>query len=134
MQILIVDDDHKNRKLLKTMVADLGECTTVENGPDAISTFEKGWQDWRPFDVILLDIVMPEMDGKQVLLKIRDIESEKKIAQRHRVKIIMVTALSDKDTVMTCLQEGCDDYILKPLDKHTIISKIKCLVNNRSET
>ena len=115
------------------MVADLGECTTVENGPDAIATFEKGWQDWRPFDVILLDILMPDMDGKQVLLKIREIEGEKKIAQRQRVKIIMVTGLADKDTVMTCLQEGCDDYILKPLDKQTIISKIKSLINHRSE-
>ena len=78
MRLLIVDDDHKNLKLLKAFVADLGDCEAVEGGQKAISAFKKAWEDWRPFNLVLLDILMPESDGKKVLSKIRNIENDKK--------------------------------------------------------
>ena len=78
MRILVVDDDAPNRKLLKDIVSRLGECDAAEGGQNALSAFEKAWQDWRPFNLIFLDVLMPDMDGRQVLLKIREIEKEKK--------------------------------------------------------
>ena len=78
MRILVVDDDGPNRKLLKAMAAKLGDCETAESGQEALAAFQKAWEDWRPFNLILLDILMPEMDGKEVLLKIREIEKEKR--------------------------------------------------------
>lgn len=125
--MLIVDDDHKNLKLLKAIVANLGECEAVECGEKAISAFKKAWEDWRPFYLILLDIFMPEMDGKQVLSKIREIETEKNISDQHRAKIIMVTALSEKEMVLDCLRKGCDDVIVKPVDRQLLFNKIKQL-------
>ena len=127
MRLLIVDDDHKNLKLLKALVADLGECEAVEGGQKAILAFKKAWEDWRPFNLVLLDILMPEMDGKQVLRQIRKIETEKKISDQHRVKIIMVTALSEKEMVFDCLRWGCDDFIVKPVDGNFLLKKIKKL-------
>lgn len=124
MRLLIVDDDPKNLKLLNAMVSELGECEAVDHGEKAISAFIKAWENWRPFNLILLDILMPEMDGLQVLNQIRKIETEKKVSDQHRVKIIMVTGLSEKDMVFECLRKGCDDFILKPIDGQLLFKKI----------
>jgi two-component system chemotaxis response regulator CheY len=127
MKLLIVDDDHKNRKVLTAMVDELGECEVVDSGKKAVSAFIKAWESWRPFDLILLDIYMPEIDGTHVLRKIREIEIEKNISETHHVKIIMVTALSEKKMVLECMRDGCDDYIVKPIDGRSLFEKIKKL-------
>ncbi len=127
MRILIVDDDDKNRKLLKAMLTSWCQCDTAASGKDAISAFKTACQEQKSFDVIFLDILMPEMDGEQVLLQIREIEKEKDISQSDRTKIVMVTAVQDKQTVIACLQKGCDGYILKPLDKQKLFSKLESL-------
>lgn len=127
MKTLIVDDNHKNRKVLTAMVAELGECEAVDSGQKAISAFKKAWEVWRPFNLILLDILMPEIDGTEVLRKIRKIEIDKKISKPHRVNIIMVTALSEKKMVLECLRDGCNDYIVKPIDGRLLFEKIKKL-------
>jgi two-component system chemotaxis response regulator CheY len=127
MRFLIVDDDAPNRKLLTDMVSKLGECEMVTGGQEALSAFKKGWEDWRPFNLILLDVLMPEMDGRQVLLKIREIEKDKKISEQHQVRIIMVTGISEEETVMQCLKNGCDEFIVKPVDIQLLFEKIKKL-------
>ena len=127
MKSLIVDDNHKNRKVLTAMVSELGECEAVDCGKKAVSAFKKAWEVWRPFDIILLDILMPEIDGIQVLCKIREIEIDKNIPEPHRVKIIMVTALSEKEVVFDCLRKGCDDFLVKPIDDQLLFKKIKKL-------
>jgi two-component system chemotaxis response regulator CheY len=103
----------------------LGECEAVESGTAAIAAFKKAWESWAPFDLITLDIAMPEMVGTEVLYTIREIEKEKNIPKEKQVKILMVTVLSDKDTVITSIQAECDDYIVKPFDRETIIEKIE---------
>jgi two-component system chemotaxis response regulator CheY len=130
MRFLIVDDDPKNLKLLKAMVSKFGECETVDHGEEAISAFKKAWENWRPFSLILLDILMPEMDGLQVLDRIRKIEKDKKVSHQHRVNIIMVTGLSEKDMVHECLRKGCDDFILKPINSQLLFDKVNKLVLN----
>ncbi len=127
MRLLIVDDDLKNIKLLKAIVDTLGECDIAYSGKKAISTFKKAWEDWRPFDLILLDISMPEMDGKQVLSKIRELEAEKNVSKDYQVRIIMVTAISEKNVVLECLRKGCNDFVTKPIDRQLLFDKIKKL-------
>ena len=125
MRILVVDDDAPNRKLLKDIVSRLGECDAAEGGQNALSAFEKAWQDWRPFNLIFLDVLMPDMDGRQVLLKIREIEKDKKMSEQHRARIIMVTGVSEEETVKDCLRNGCDAFIVKPIDIELVFEKIK---------
>ncbi len=127
MRILVVDDDAPNRKLLKAMVAKLGECETAESGKDAITAFKKAWEEWNPFDLIFLDILMPEMDGSEVLAKFRELEKEKQLPDKLRVKIIMVSGVTEKEMVMACLRDGCDDFLVKPLEMQLLFSKIKNL-------
>ena len=125
MKTLIIDDDKPTRHLLKAMISKVGECETADCGKKAISAFKKAWQDWRPFDLIFLDILMPEMDGSQVLTKIRELEREKQIPEKLRVKIVMISGVSEKEMVMACLRDGCDDFLVKPLETQLLYNKIR---------
>jgi HD-like signal output (HDOD) protein/FixJ family two-component response regulator len=127
MKILVVDDDPVTRALLKKMLSDFAECEAAENGTDAITAFKKERENGRPFDIITLDISMPDMDGKEVLQKIRAIEGETDVPKGTRVKILMASSNVDKNTILTCVQMGCDNYIAKPFDKKVIIQKIEKL-------
>ena len=127
MRILVVDDDAPNRKLLTDIASKMGECEGAEGGQEALSAFKKAWEDWRPFNLIFLDVLMPDVDGREVLLKIREIEKEKKVSEQHQVRVIMVTGVSEEETVMDCLRNGCDEFIVKPIDVHLVFEKIKKL-------
>ncbi len=105
--------------------ARFGECKAVDNGETAIAVFKKAMESITPFDLITLDISMPGMDGTETLYKIREIEKEKSIPKEKRVKILMVTVHSDKDTIIKCIQAECDGYILKPFSEKTIIERIE---------
>jgi len=125
MKTLVVDDELVSRKKMQKIMVSLGECQAVDSGKTAISAFKKAWECWSPFYLITLDVNMPEMDGTEVLYEIRKIEKEKKVPKEKQVKILMVTSSSDKDTIITCIQAECDDYVVKPFDKKTVIEKIE---------
>jgi two-component system chemotaxis response regulator CheY len=127
MRILVVDDDGPNRKLLMDIASQMGECEGVDGGQEALSAFKKAWEDWRPFDLIFLDVLMPDMDGRQVLLKIRKIEKDKKISEQHQVRVIMVTGVSEEETVIDCLKNGCNEFLVKPIDINLVFERIKKL-------
>ena len=124
MKILVVDDELVSRKKMKMIMDSLGECKAVECGRDAIAAYQEAWEKWSPFDLITLDIFMPEMNGTEVLSTIRKIELEKNIPADKRVKIFMVTSQSDKDTIITCVHSGCNDFITKPFDRETVFKKL----------
>ena len=125
MKALVIDDDKPTRQLLKAMISKIGECETAESGKKAIAAFVQAWQDWRPFDLILLDIRMPEMDGSQVLITIRALEKEKHIPHKLKAKIVMISGVSEKELVMACLRDGCDDFLVKPLETQSLFNKIR---------
>ena len=127
MRILIVDDDTPNRKLLTDIVSKMGECDAVAGGKEALSVFEKAWEDWRPYNLIFLDILMPGMDGREVLHEIRKLEKAKNMSEQHQARIIMVTGISEEETVMDCLKNGCDEFIVKPIDIKLVLEKVKKL-------
>jgi two-component system chemotaxis response regulator CheY len=127
MRILVVDDDAPNRKLLTDIASKMGECEGAEGGQEALSAFKRAWEDWRPFNLIFLDVLMPDLDGREVLLKIREIEKEKKVSEQHQVRVIMVTGVSEEETVLDCLRNGCDEFIVKPIDILLVLEKMKKL-------
>ncbi len=131
MKFLIVDDNKINAKLMSCMIGALGQCDTAESGHDAIAAVKEAWRGWKPYDIILLDIMMPEMNGLEVLCHIRELEGQKNIAEPDRVPIIMVTAASQEKMVRECIREGCDDYIVKPVDNGLFLKRIQMLKAKR---
>jgi len=78
-----------------------------------------------PYDLICLDIMMPQMDGHQALEAIRQIESEHGISGGlDSVKVIMTTVLDDPKNVMKSFREGCEGYVVKPIEKQKLLDEI----------
>ncbi len=123
MKIMIVDDEVVSRMKMQKILNSFGDCEAFENGAEAVKAFRESLENYVPFDIITLDVNMPAMDGSEVLFMIRGIENEMKVPKGKRVKILMVTSQADKDTIITCLQAGCDDYVAKPFDKGLILEK-----------
>jgi putative nucleotidyltransferase with HDIG domain len=124
MKIMVVDDEMVSRTKLKLIMENFGECQEVDNGKDAVDLFDKAHQQGQPFDLIMLDIDMPEMDGVEVLSEMIEAEIKLEILKKHKAKILMVTSFTDKDRVVSCIQSGCDDYIAKPFDLNVIGKKL----------
>ncbi len=124
-KILIVDDESLIRKVLSRTLKKIGDCQTAISGKEAISEYTNALLNNKPFDLILLDIAMKNMTGYEVLTEIRNMEMEKEIPDNKKVKIIMVTGISDVEVVKKCISAGCNGYIIKPITSDIILDKVK---------
>lgn len=127
MKSLIVDDDFFSRRILQAFLAEHGECHIAVDGKEALFAFEQALSEDQPYDVICLDIMMPEMDGQEVLKTIREIETNKNIFGRDCVKIIMTTALNDTTNITKAFREQCESYLIKPISKSKLLKALKDL-------
>jgi two-component system, chemotaxis family, chemotaxis protein CheY len=126
MKILIVDDVFENRKLLQDLLAEQGECEMVSNGQDALDLFEASITDDTRYDLVLLDIMMPGIDGQEVLKIMRAKESELGVPAENETAIIMITAVNAPRHVLDAFfKGGCTDYIAKPVSRETLFNKLK---------
>ena len=125
MKILIVDDELTSRELLKAMLAPYGECHICESGREAVKTFKRSEDQGERFELICLDIMMPEMGGHETLREIRKIEAARQDENSPRTKVIMTTALGDAQNIMDAVKSGDDAYIVKPVGKETLIKRMK---------
>ena len=127
MKSLIVDDDMVSRIKLGKILSSYGECVVVENGEAGLLAFIQARRENAPFDLVCLDVSMPGKDGTEVLFEMREIEQKLKLGPGQTARILMTTAHRDKDTVITSIQAGCDGYLVKPFDRHKILSKFNQL-------
>ncbi|MFH2132756.1 MAG: response regulator [bacterium] len=121
MRFLIVDDDLTNRKLLTTMLEDVGKCDIAVNGQEAVDLFKMTLTGESAYDVIFLDIKMPVMDGHETLRQVRALEEKNGVFSGDGVKIVMVTALGDKKNILDAFQEGCEYYLVKPFQRQKLL-------------
>jgi HD-like signal output (HDOD) protein len=94
---------------------------------DLLEDFEKALDEGRPFDLVTLDIHMPVMDGTEMLYRIREAEKKRNIPKERKAKVFMVTSQSDKDSLITCLQAGCDGFVVKPFTRETLFKKLEAI-------
>lgn len=128
MKILIVDDDLVCRMLLQDILTPYGKCHTAVNGKEAIKAFSIAMGKKEPYDLIFLDIMMPELDGQETLRELRRLEKDKNIAGSDQVKIIMVTALGDAKNIMESFVKGqCEAYVTKPITVDSILKHVRRL-------
>jgi CheY-like chemotaxis protein len=117
-KVLIVDDTETMRLAEQMMLAGEGyEIDVADDGVEALHKISLG----RP-DLVLLDIMMPRMDGIECCRRIKADERLKDI------KVVMVTTKSEYERVKEAFAAGCDDYVTKPIDKNELISKLRDLM------
>ncbi|HPS31262.1 MAG TPA: two-component system response regulator [bacterium] len=117
-KILCVDDTPQNLKLLEALLAPSGyEILEAENGKKALKII----QTENP-DLVLLDVMMPDMDGFEVIRKVRQDN------RYQQLPIILVTALTEKEDRIKGIEAGCDDFISKPVDKMELLARVRSLL------
>ena len=125
MRTLIVDDDFTSRLLLQSLLTHYGECHIAVNGREAVSAFRSARAGGEPYDLICMDIMMPDMDGQTAVKEIRALEGAAGTPPAAAVKIIMTTALDDMKNVVESLRASCNAYLLKPVAAENLLGRLK---------
>ena len=125
MNSLLVDDNFISRKLLASILKDYGHCDQASGGQEAVDMVIHGYEENEPYELICLDVLMPGMDGLEVLQKIRAYEKERGLAQNEECKIMMVTSLDDKKSIFKAFKSGCEFYVTKPLEKQKVLDTLR---------
>ena len=117
-RILIVDDMRANLRLMEAKLsAEYYEVATATNGADALALAAR----WAP-DLVLLDVMMPEMDGYEVCAAL------KAMRETEHVPVVMLTALGDTEARVKGLEVGADDFLTKPVEDGTLFARVRSLV------
>ena len=127
MKCLIAEDDLVERSVLETILSEVSECHTTVNGQEAVAAFKTALDQGEPYDFLCLDIMMPEMDGHQVLMAIRELEEAAGIDELACVKVIMITSMADPNDVLGAFRAGCEAYIVKPVDRSKLFEEMNKL-------
>jgi CheY-like chemotaxis protein len=119
----VVDDNAMNLLFTKSLLDKHGFITeTCDNGKTAIELVMKS-----DFDIILMDLHMPNMDGYETSRKLRQIADERK----RKTPIIALTAAATLNEIKKCFDSGMNDYIVKPFKKEELFSKLLSLLSNK---
>jgi DNA-binding response OmpR family regulator len=114
-RILVIDDDDDIRGLVRTLLERTGaQVKEARNGREGLREFHS----WRP-DLVVLDVSMPEMDGWNVLDRLRDMSE---------VPVLMLTARGDELERVRGLHAGADDYVVKPFGKQELVARVQALI------
>ena len=128
MKVLIVEDDAVSRKMIEMIMKPLTkEYSLAKDGEIALDFFNESVESKSNYDLVLLDIMLPKMDGQTLLLKFRQKEKEYNLLGNKGSKIIMVSALGDAGNVMEAFKNQCDGYLTKPYNKNSLMIELKKL-------
>ena len=125
MKVLIAEDDFASRKFMLRFFEKYGECDVTVDGREAVEAYTMAVEMDEPYDLICLDIMMPEMDGHQALRRIRKIEEENNVPDDEKVKIVMTTALRETRHVSKAFENGCTAYAGKPINQEKLEAMLK---------
>ena len=95
------------------------------NGREAVGAFSAALERGQPYDLVCMDIMMPEMDGREAVRQVRAIEAAHGILSTFGAKIIMTTTVDDIKEVIRCFRELCDAYLMKPIDLSKLLYHMK---------
>ena len=125
LRVLLVEDDFTSRLLLQTFLSSYGECHVAVNGREAVEAYGAALGSGQRYDLICMDIMMPEMDGREAVGRLRALEEKHGILSTHGAKILMTTAVDDMESVSRCFEQLCDGYLKKPIDLAKLLAAMK---------
>ncbi|MDK2955304.1 MAG: two-component system, chemotaxis family, chemotaxis protein CheY [Desulfovibrionales bacterium] len=121
LRILVAEDSPSARLFLETIMADYGRVESAVDGAQAVELFQQALDAGEPHHVVVLDIMMPVMDGLSALIKIQEIGRERGLDDEELPKSIMASCLTDPDHMMRAHYEcGADVYLTKPYTQQTL--------------
>jgi two-component system chemotaxis response regulator CheY len=133
MRILIAEDDLTCRLLLSELLSGHGRCDAVVDGVEAVEAVRQALESDKPYDLICLDIGMPNLDGHGALKKIRALEEKvERFVGARGARIVMVTSATTPQDVVAAFREQCDGYLPKPVTAQKLSELLKNLEISRS--
>jgi signal transduction histidine kinase/ActR/RegA family two-component response regulator len=124
-RILVAEDGPDNQRLIRAFLSRVGLVVQIaQNGREAVDAALAAWGAGEPFDVILMDMQMPEMDGYEATRTLRE--------EGYTGPIIALTAQAMKGTREGCLAAGCDDYTTKPIQRDKLVQLVRDMIAKRS--
>lgn len=128
MRVLIVDDDFYSRSFLEYILHPYGACDVAENGEEAVMSFQRALREGKPYDLICMDLRMPEIDGSTAMREIRDVEKDHGVAKTCRAKIIITSVLEDaEDTHNAMFLGDATAFLQKPIEEKALLTELKRL-------
>ena len=127
MKCLIVEDEFASRRLLEVCLSEYADCSVAINGCEAVNGVKHALELGEPYELICMDIKMPQMDGMEAKKAIRKLEHQHGIKGFDGAKIIMATALDDRKNIIGAFKQGCESYIVKPFKEQDIITELQKL-------
>jgi len=125
MRCLVVEDDFTSRRLLQRLLLPFGDCDAAVDGDEALAAFDDAHAQGEPYELILLDIMMPTVTGFEVLSAIRHRERDSSKTYAINAKIIMTSALESNDHVIDSFAQGCEAYLIKPIERAKLMLAIQ---------
>ncbi len=128
MKCLVIDDDFDSRRLLQKILHPFAYVDVATDGEEGVLAFHQALKENEPYQLITLDLVMPNSDGQQALREIREIEKEMGIAQKDGVKIIVVSGLDDNQEIHDAFFLGnATSYMMKPVRRQVLLEEVENL-------
>ncbi|MBN1845709.1 MAG: response regulator [Sedimentisphaerales bacterium] len=127
MKSLVVEDDPICSRVLKSILSRFGDCAVANDGSQAVDAFANSLEDKRPYDLICMDIMMPEMNGHEALSEIRRLEEIQGIDRPEGVKVIMTTCLDGDNDKQQAFRSGCNAYMIKPIQRESLKKQVQSL-------
>lgn len=127
MKSIVVDDDKLCGNVFKAELSKYGQCDFVDNGQAALEAYKQSMEEGNPYQLMVLDIIMPGMDGGEVLRSIRRLESEKNIWEMDRLRIIITTAYDDwynRKVIIKNLNCLYETYFIKSDNNEEFLEKV----------
>lgn len=119
MKLLIVEDDLSLSKMLRSMLSSMGEADVANSGEIALDMVERTY-----YDVIILDLMLTGISGLEVLRAIR---------KQHQMPVLILSAISDTDKKVDCLNSGADDYVEKPFSRDELLARVQAALRRSNK-
>jgi two-component system chemotaxis response regulator CheY len=124
MKMLIADDSFLSRQLMLDILRPFGECDVACDGREAMYAIELAWSNGSCYDLIALDVDMPNRNGREVLAFLRGRERERGIFPGNGSKVLMATSHRDPQTIFGTFRDGCEAYLVKPIHKQRVLDEL----------
>jgi len=127
MRILIVEDHFATRRLMSKLLGHLGEVNVAVDGIEAVEAVEAAVCGKEPYDLILMDVMMPRLDGPSAVQKIREIEAQHADLVERPARVLITSSRDDGKALAEAFRSKCDGYLVKPVTTEMIVNELERL-------